>query len=60
MTTGEGIAWAAFWVFVAVFVYADAQVFISGRDTLLQAHKTPAEKALQQAAIEAAQRKAEN
>lgn len=37
---------------MAVFFACDCWVFISGRDSALQTHKTDAEKQIQQATIE--------
>ena len=50
--------WFGFWLFMAVLLVCDCWVFMSGRDSYLQYHKTDAEKALQRAAIEATRQRA--
>jgi hypothetical protein len=59
MTTGNGIAVAAFWLFVSMVVYTDAQVFMSGRDGYVLKHDTTRERALQRAEVKLLQRKTE-
>lgn len=44
-------AWAAFWIFAAVYVVCDTYLYSKGHDTLLWQHKTPAELDLQRANI---------
>ena len=45
-------SWIAFWLFMSVLVYVDYKIFITGRDGWFHYHKTPQEKAIQQATIE--------
>lgn len=42
----HNLMWFGFWIFAAVFVAVDSYVFAQGYDSLLQSHKTPAEKEL--------------
>jgi hypothetical protein len=51
-------AWAAFWLFLAVFVICEAYLYDRGHETAIYKHKTPAELELQRIAIE--QRKAKD
>lgn len=44
--------WAAFWLLCAVYVGAEAVMYLKGHDTSLWKHKTPAELALQQKALD--------
>lgn len=46
------MSWLGFWIFLAVLVACDCWVFSQGYDSLLQEHKTPAEKELQRLKIE--------
>lgn len=46
------MSWLGFWIFLAVLVACDCWVFSQGYDSLLQEHKTPEEKELQQLKIE--------
>jgi hypothetical protein len=43
-----GLAWLGFWIFAAVFIACDHWIYSLGHNSLLQYHKTPEEKELQQ------------
>lgn len=43
--------WAAFWLLCAVYVAAEAVMYLHGHDTLLWKHKTTAELAIQEKQI---------
>ena len=45
-------AWAAFWLFAAVFVICDTWLYSQGHETMLWTHKTKEEKAIQQRQVE--------
>lgn len=44
--------WAAFWLFLAVFIVCDCWIFSQGYDSFFQSHKTEAEKEIQRIKIE--------
>lgn len=44
-------SWAAFWLLCAVYVTAEAVMYLNGHDTFLWKHKTPVELELQKKAI---------
>lgn len=46
------MAWFGFWIFLAVLVASDCWVFSQGYDSLLQHHKTAAEKEIRRVKIE--------
>lgn len=54
----EGLAWLGFWICLAAVYIWDCKVFMSGRDSLFQAHKTEAEKRLRDAAVREAEKRA--
>lgn len=44
-------SWAAFWLFLAVYVGCECYLYNRGHDTLFWKHRTPAELAIQKAKI---------
>lgn len=43
--------WAAFWIMCAVFITAEAVIYLNGHDTLLWRHKSQAELQIQSKSI---------
>lgn len=52
MTSGDGMAWLGFWLFLAAFIACDCWIFQQGYDSFFQRHKTPEEKQIQQLKIQ--------
>lgn len=50
--------WAAFWIFCAVFVVAEARITMQGIDTALWQFRTPPELEIQQHLIDKAAQRA--
>ena len=44
---GSDLAWFGFWIFAAVFVYCDSQVYLQGSESFFQKYKTKEEKEIQ-------------
>lgn len=44
-------SWAAFWLFLCVFIVCDCWIFSQGYDSFFQTHKTEAEKKIQRIKI---------